>query len=191
VLWITGEQPLRMPATEMLRQTLERAGSRKLLYVASSGGVNTILSGLGGLASVELLPRGPDPWEGLRARASRWRSPEHSLRVPVRRAVLRAGLRPEDEGSAHIARLWAATQATLTAPGNRQDAVKLASDYHVVTSVSGAVVLETAAQYAQNNLSPAGDHIPSLPEPETWALLIAGLGSVLAYRIWRRRTEAA
>jgi len=94
-------------------------------------------------------------------------------------------------GSDHIARLWAnervASLMRTDATGNRKTATELATRYQLVTPVSGAVVLETNAQYEENRLTPA-DHgaVPTIPEPEEWVLIIL---SFLAL-IWllRRRT---
>lgn len=51
----------------------------------------------------------------------------------------------------------------------------------LVTPFSGAVVLETQAQFSQNHLDPENGEqsIPSIPEPHEWALLIATLVFVL------------
>ena len=44
--------------------------------------------------------------------------------------------------------------------------------YQLVTPVSGAVVLETQAQYDQAGLKPVDpDSVPIVPEPETWMLI--------------------
>jgi hypothetical protein len=61
-----------------------------------------------------------------------------------------------------------------------------------VTPVSGAVVLETKAQYAEAGLAPTdgseGPNVPTVPEPGTWALI---LSLALALLIARRRMLGA
>jgi hypothetical protein len=70
------------------------------------------------------------------------------------------------------------------------EALKLATGYQLVTPVSGAVVLETAAQYAANGLTPVdAATVPTVPEPETVALLAMAALVVIA-AIWTRRRAA-
>lgn len=55
----------------------------------------------------------------------------------------------------------------------REGAISLAHRANVITPVSGAVVLETVRDYTANGLPvPDPDVVPTVPEPETWALLI-------------------
>ena len=60
----------------------------------------------------------------------------------------------------------------------------LAGRYHLVTPVSGAVVLESQAQYDEAGLTPAdGSQVPTVPEPGTWALILSlSLALLLARR---------
>ena len=68
--------------------------------------------------------------------------------------------------------------------GNRMEAVALASEHRLVTPVSGAVVLETQQQYQEAGLSPTSQTgVPTVPEPEEWALIIL---SALAF-LWLMR----
>jgi hypothetical protein len=94
-------------------------------------------------------------------------------------------------GSKHVEKLWALDEiGTLLGRGRdaaaEQRAVQLAAQYHLVTPVSGAVVLETAAETAQVGSNPPDpDVVPTIPEPETWALLIV---ACLAFAwAWRAR----
>lgn len=92
-------------------------------------------------------------------------------------------------GSIHIARLWAAGEATRALggkPADRTAAILLARRLNVVTPVSGAVVLATDVEYKENGLAvPGADDVPSIPEPHEWALL-AIVAAVLLW-LWRRR----
>ncbi len=62
----------------------------------------------------------------------------------------------------------------------------LATEYRLVTPVSGAVVLETRQQYEESRLMPATKAgVPTVPEPEEWALIIL---SVVAF-LWLMRRQ--
>ena len=60
----------------------------------------------------------------------------------------------------------------------------MARTWQLVTPVSGAVVLETAAQYKANDLTPADPSTTPgiVPEPATWLLLLTGGPFLLALR---------
>jgi ABC-type branched-subunit amino acid transport system permease subunit len=59
--------------------------------------------------------------------------------------------------------------------------------YHLVTPVSGAVVLETSQQYDEAGLRPVEKgSVPTIPEPEEW-MLIATVLVLLACLLLRRR----
>jgi len=52
----------------------------------------------------------------------------------------------------------------------------MATAYQLVTPVSGAVVLETKEQYEAAGLEPVKPgSVPTIPEPETWAMIIVAL----------------
>ena len=86
-----------------------------------------------------------------------------------------------------LARLWAHRTALASLANEETKAARaLALRYQLVTPVSGAVVLENAAQYEEAGLeqgegsdSPSMS-VPSVPEPETWALLLVMLAVMLA-----------
>ena len=57
-----------------------------------------------------------------------------------------------------------------------------------MTPLSGAVVLETSAQYQQAGLEPVEPgSVPTIPEPETWAMLAVALAMLGVHRYRRRR----
>jgi hypothetical protein len=110
-------------------------------------------------------------------------------RIEWARTQVPGETRPSAKGTDHLARLWARDRAVELfqgGPGRRQEAVALASKYQLVTPVTGAVVLETQAQYDAAKLQPVDpDTVPTIPEPETWALLAVVL-AILAVEVWRR-----
>ncbi len=88
-------------------------------------------------------------------------------------------------------RLWAAERIERlllkTDEASRQAASALALKYHLVTPVSGAVVLETAAQYDAAGLTPvAKGSVPTVPEPEEWMLMFV-VGLLLWWMLRRHR----
>jgi hypothetical protein len=79
--------------------------------------------------------------------------------------------------------------------GNREAAVALATQYRLVTPVSGAVVLETQQQYDESRLTPVSQAqatVPTVPEPHEWALLAVAC-AMLGWFAWpsRQRLVAA
>jgi hypothetical protein len=97
-------------------------------------------------------------------------------------------------GSDHIARLWANERVLelMRTGGNRADAVTLASQYHLVTPVSGAVVLENKQQYDAARLTPVSQSstptVPTVPEPHEWALIIIACAA-FTWLVWRHRQQ--
>jgi len=96
--------------------------------------------------------------------------------------------------------LWALGEVSRLAasshPGDRDRAVELAARYQIVTSVSGAVVLENAGQYRETGLTqvnPASS-ARGVPEPASWGLLIFALMVLWDLqrrtRLTRRRSAA-
>jgi len=74
---------------------------------------------------------------------------------------------------------------------NRAAAVALASQYRLVTPVSGAVVLETKQQYDESRLTPVSQAtVPTVPEPHEWALLVIACAGLMWWT-WRHRAIAA
>lgn len=92
------------------------------------------------------------------------------------------------ETSAHLVRLWANDEVKRLlandSPENEKAALDLAVKNQLVTPVSGAVVLETQAQYEQFGLRPVdANTVPTIPEPEEYLLFAV----VLSLIIWTFR----
>lgn len=190
VLWIGGVQPLELtPADE----------------------VRAFLDGIDGLPPIFALPTTPGAfrqWDAFEVVPPEILPRYGTLSDDVRRLP---GVDPEGRAfqlrfalpgepvppgavpaSAHLARRWAGDEVQRLLrrgdDGSRQDALRLAVEYQLVTPVSGAVVLETAEQYAAHDLEPVDPFtVPTIPEPEVWALLLVALGSM----VWLRRRRAA
>ena len=180
ILWIAGDQPSGLSGAEAVRQALERERGRVRLLVAGGGSSNAVLRDLDGLSNVEMVPRLGNVADDVGGLFTGWKASRE--RVAERRALAAGEKAPGvAQGSAHMVRLWAAEQSA---------AMALAVAHGIVTPLSGAVVLESAAQYAQNLLPSAPTSpVPTMPEPETVALLAVG-ALALAF-LARRRLRAA
>lgn len=101
--------------------------------------------------------------------------------------------------SSQLTSLWAYNETlTLLQNDKPKDAVKLAARYRLVTPVTGAVVLETNADYKKQGIDQnnpdnnATDSAPpfqigAAPEPEEYALMLVAL-MVVAWQIWRNKS---
>ena len=95
-----------------------------------------------------------------------------------------------DFGSSHVVRLALAGDVVRKlSEGAREldDEAKTALKLRLITPLSGAVVLENQEQYANHDLNPTAyaRNVPTIPEPEEWAILtVVFLLLLLAYR-WR------
>ena len=101
------------------------------------------------------------------------------------RTIENAAFKPDStskETSRHLVRLWANEEVKRLLEKNAEaEALDLAVKYQLVTSVSGAVVLETREQYDQFGLKPVEPNaVPTIPEPEEYLLFAV----VLAILIW-------
>lgn len=190
LLWLHGAQPVRFTSPEPgLEQALERlpALPRLVRYQVAPGRALT-LSGSRWFDAARLPSPSGDIAADLRAILEQVAS--DAPRWTVTRTPL-AGV--QAAGSAHVVRLWAAEH--LAGQGDsrgrtREAAITLAHRLNVVTPVSGAVVLATTRDYTADGLPvPDPDAVPTVPEPETWALLIL---TVLAgaWLVKRRRDTA-
>jgi hypothetical protein len=183
VLWIHGPQAMVLAPPDELRQRMERRKDGPTIYTyAAIGGENRLLSSLGDLPGFKAVPRylpGAADLEtflrGLGGREGR------VVAVRTRRANAHPGALDGVETSDHLARLWAFDRiGALMHPASgappseadQTEALTLAARYHLVTGVSGAVVLEDQGEtdaVAGGESMPSS--VPTVPEPETWALL--------------------
>ncbi len=175
IVWIHGPQPIASVDQDGLLQRLERRARGVRLYdVTAVDGPNLIAQKLDEVARVARVPRHAGLTQDLRALFAQWQPGATQI---VTSREQRTASAPSDavKTSAHLARLWAADEvAALSADTGKQgQAVALAVQYQLVTPVSGAVVLETREQYQDAGLEPVPPgSVPTIPEPETWMLLI-------------------
>ncbi len=157
LLWIHGPQPISFRGSaarlEQATARLSRLPERRALQrrARPERGAARRALGLGrALAAAD-----------RRAAMSISRASSRAHRARRRRSRSAAPQEPATDGVAtgsdHIARLWAnerVLELMRQSGGNRAEAVALATRYHLVTPVSGAVVLETKQQYDESRLTP-------------------------------------
>ena len=199
VLWIHGPQPLLLGSPAPLLQRLERQRDRPPVYTyAAVGGQNHLLASIGGAPAVTAVPRFTTDSGDLRQFMRQLTGGEQHLQAVRTRLV--AGPRSVDGSVAtsdHLVRLWAHDRIReLLRGGNDRpptaaeqgEALALARRYHLVTAVSGAVVLESDAATVAAGLEPGNaSDVPTVPEPETWALLLLLAATLLWAAVQRRR----
>ncbi|MEZ5401197.1 MAG: VIT domain-containing protein [Bryobacteraceae bacterium] len=174
IVWIHGPQSVALSNPDPLRQFwTRRPGNTPLYSIQLEAGPHPVLAALDGLSDIHVLRADPDRVIGY-----------FEDNTPERRAVLeriRARTSHGHRTSAHLARLWAFGESA------RASDAALAATYQLVTPLTGAVVLESAAQHQEAGLAPAAPAtVPTVPEPETWALMLVSLGALL-YAMHRRQ----
>ena len=174
-----------MKNIEELQQRYDRGAKPRLYDIQISYGANRLaekLQGIGG--AVEFVP---NRLAGLDRILAQWNGTEKMF---VAKRESKNGIKPAApgvEGSSHLARLWANEEVERLSAKHTEEAIKLASSYQLVTSVTGAVVLETQEQYDRAGLDPVNPNsVPTIPEPETWALILV-VGTILLFVIFRHR----
>lgn len=182
ILWLHGSQPLLMDSGSQLRQRFDwRADGPKLVDFQITPGPNRVLETLDGVSSIRLAARMGGVAEDLRSAVETVST--QTTRLALRRERRTLEEARSDSGPAvseHLSRLWAAEEIrSLAAKHQPEQAARMAVLYQLVTPVSGAVVLETAQQYAQAGLTPVpAETVPSVPEPSSLTLLVLmGLGA--------------
>lgn len=180
IVWIHGPQPVLLDPVDELRQRFERSSNPPLLLeMQTQPGPNRVLEKLDGLKPVRSVLRLGELEDDLGRLFAGWSGNSGELaylREQGSPAPDQSGMQG-DTAAAHLVRLWAAEEISrLTAARRFEEATRLAARYQLVTPVSGAVVLETQAQYQRAGLQPAPPQsVPTVPEPGAGLLLMAGL----------------
>ncbi len=188
IVWLHGPQAAAVSRSERLLQLLERGSVKPVIHaVEAVPGPNRL---------VEVVYRA-----GIQTRGPKLSAGDTSLKAYLaellhgaeedgwvwRRAAIRDGLEGKEVWD-QLARLWAAGAAENTRqPLGEAERSSLAARYQLVTSVSGAVVLETAAQYKQHGLEPvdpdAAPQVPNVPEPSAVMLVLVGTCAAFLRRV--------
>ncbi len=189
LVWLHGGQPLSWRENSALEQRLARRGGVvRIVSLPAVAAPNVLLEKVAAASPVSTFPRLADLDTDL-ARLLRELREGRLVAARTVQAVSSVSFsgRPASD---HLARLWARDEVhRLLASGDpaaREAAQKLAVATQIVTPVSGAVVLETDAQYKAADLdAPDAKNSPAVPEPATYGLLMSG--AMLAFAFLRRR----
>ena len=193
LVWIHAGQSVLLDRPDSLCQRMEWSGTEgpRVLEVVAEQGPNRIVERLAGLESLRTLPRLGGLQEDLERLFATWsgrRVDYHWVRSETDEAgSAHAGLEGSALISSHVVRLWAWDRIRALIESRQFDqAARLAARHQLVTPVSGAVVLETAAQFAEAGLTPADPAtVPLVPEPEPWMLLLLGMMLVWLWKGYR------
>ncbi len=191
IVWVHGPQPATLTPAWRLARKLKNRGEITIHDVAVQAGTNRIVENEDVSAHFRSVARTGDLYEDLSVLIQKLSSPEKRM---VRKWSLIPGdSRTEDElanksRTEKIADLWANEKTlrmirrdTRETP-TRKKAAEFAAAMHVVTPVSGAVVLETREQYDEFGLTPVDEigetfKVPASPEPGGFTLaFLAMLG---------------
>jgi hypothetical protein len=194
LIWIHGPQPISFAGSGA---RLEQATARlsrlpNVILYSVEPGPNEVLSDAPWAWSARSLAATGDVRGDLSGFFTSSSSPARTFSIRRTQAQSTEGLAQGlAQGSDHIARLWASERVLelmrANPTGNRPAAVALASQYRLVTPVSGAVVLESKQQYEESRLTPVDQAtVPTVPEPHEWALLLIACAGLLWWG-WRNR----
>jgi hypothetical protein len=188
LMWIHGPQPLVLDAELPLHQQLSRGHlPDKWFELQVAPGRNVIAENLDDVAALETLRM-----DDLARLFSGWSASGPQVTVQRERIeYLPEEMPTEARTSEHLARLWANDEVQRLfrsgASPDRDEAIEIAQNYQLVTPVTGAVVLETREQYVAAGLEPVPEGtVPTIPEPEEWALMVVAIGTIV-FVWWRRR----
>ena len=197
VVWIHAAQPVEFESGDALAAALNKAENVRFYNLQVNEGPCALLEALPQsdrivsltaehLAAVRAGEKGgalaaafaEDAWRTTRAKVPRSELPEGAVAA-----------------SKHLGRLWAAEEtARLFRPGHPttlKPAQDLALPWHIVTPVTGAVVLESKQQFDANNLDPVeANSVPTVPEPSTVLCLVLAF-CAMAFAVALRRRRAA
>lgn len=183
LIWIHGDQPVKFGSTQSIIQRLERGLHHpNLITVDLTGGSNRILEELSSTLLISGQARPAEPNDLL-----------NSLQSLLNPAIIKeqwithpAGTIPNNATKVwdHLVR-WRVWREVLNS--KRSDTlVNKAALYQLVTPVSGAVVLETKAQYKEFGLEQADPNsvpsVPTIPEPSSALLTFIGLSMLILRR---------
>lgn len=181
IVWLHAAQPVLLSGTEELAQRWKRRPDASQLCDIQFGiGPNAILDELSAAYPEQKTPVAGSAAEDLTALLCSW-SDAAPLYTYKRWIDAADAITPEMcEAHSHLVSLWArdCVWEYIDIPGKEAvaNAVHYATNFHLVTPVSGAVVLETAQQFAEAGLHPVDvvDMPDVIPEPGSLVIFIIG-----------------
>lgn len=192
VVWIHGPQPVLLDRLESFKQRLlwrpDRAS--RLFELQTRPGPNRLAEAPETALLLSPVPRLASVKDDLRRLFSSLGAAGKAWAFTRWRATVAPASAADEMSSRHLARLWAQDEVWRLMGAKRTDeAVKTAARYHLVTPVSGAVVLETKEQFARAGLEAvSAESVPTVPEPGTWVLIGLGMIGGLVLLRWKARS---
>lgn len=193
ILWIHEPNPVLLSEPSELKQSWKRRPGFHILYDFQTRlGENKIAAQLEDITELYSVIRTGSTGQNLEKLFAQFQNGKEFSFVRSKTNI-KISSNLSTKTSSHLARLWAFDQINNSISGkskiNDADIIKLAATYQLVTPVSGAVVLENADQYKDAGLTPVkSGTVPTIPEPEEWAMLIIAT-IVLGYFIIRNRSK--
>jgi hypothetical protein len=179
VIWVHAPQPYRFDNSGEFIQQLTRRPTPAMIYsVSTANGLDEVEMDLDNLSHLRPVPRFGDIQKDLERLIYQLNRSIKSFGYK-RVSTVKLEVKNARETSKHLLRLWANDEVNriLATENEEPKAVNLAVKYQLVTPVTGAVVLETQAQYDQFGLHPVDKNsVPTIPEPEFYLLLAVVLG---------------
>ncbi|MCC7375317.1 MAG: hypothetical protein IT581_11745 [Verrucomicrobiales bacterium] len=194
VLWIHGPHPMTLTSTESLRQRLDwgRPESDPILWdFPIRPGPNRVAEALDGKPALKSVARIGSLADDLARLLATWGEP--ALTASYRLASASSSTMARDprwhQTAGHLARLWASSEVQrLGRERQKTEATTLAARHQLVTSASGAVVLENRTQFTQAGLTPVDPAtVPVVPEPAPIHLVLLALALSCLRRTPRHR----
>ena len=187
LVWIHGPQAVRLSQSEALLQQLERGTIQPVIHeIEAVAGPNRLAESIYRTGCIKRGPLLLAPETDFSRFLKTILTDHQEAAWNWKRAATSENL-PGTKVWDHLARLWGASSAESPDTALTDSArSELAARYQLVTSHSGAVVLETQQQYTDHGLTPADGnatpHVPSVPEPSTGLLVILTTAAALMRR---------
>jgi len=157
VVWIHGVQPVLLQSPEIIKQKTENCPEVCLFDIQAANGPNRVIEPRYFNGNIESVFISGNVSRDLKRLFSEWKGIQKHYRFSRSRIKTGFGLSRDRETSPHLARLWAYNEVLKLCAADenerKEQAVQIAADYHIVTSVTGAVVLETQGKYSLASLS--------------------------------------
>ncbi len=191
IVWLHGPIPMLLGSPEGLQQRYERRKPGPLLVsVPVAAGPDRIMEKLEAAAPTVCVPP-DDSFPSSVARLLAGEAAWLSACQPERTVEPASNPLPIDAVNArpYLVDLWAYDQILNRLPNLelRNELIDMAIRYHLVTPVSGAVVLENDRQYEQAGLKPnEANHGHIVPEPSAVLLLFTGAAILLIRKALRK-----